>query len=233
VFVQGYHPNVVSVNTSFPANPTLRHNFFKGPPLTKYIRHKTGDLNGEKVNAHEKLTYVIKRLLEYVLMPGDHVLIVGTGAGGDVRGCIEAGWHVTGIEQDIEQLENLCGQVTVYDTLAEVTECSPAKRGSALDITMEAGAEDDPVCKTCKKTVQDADLLVCSKCGTRNCPVCTPEKDDVLVCTSCDNDPAPDAANSKESAEKPEDTADTGGNEQVQMKINIFNFREHGFGLSE
>ena len=55
------------------------------------------------------------------------------------------------------------------------------------------------------------------------CHTCTLEKDDVLVCTPCDNDPAPDAENSKESAEKPEDTADTGGNEQVQMQIENIN----------
>jgi hypothetical protein len=89
VFVQGYHPNVKSSATTFPANPTLRHNHFEGPPLTKYIKHKTGENNGKKVNPHEKPTYVIKHLLQHVLMPGDHVLIVGTGAGGGVRGCIE------------------------------------------------------------------------------------------------------------------------------------------------
>ena len=55
------------------------------------------------------------------------------------------------------------------------------------------------------------------------CHICTREKDDVLVCTSCDNDPASDAENCKEPAEKPGDTADTGGNEQVQMQIENIN----------
>jgi hypothetical protein len=55
------------------------------------------------------------------------------------------------------------------------------------------------------------------------CHICTLEKDDGLVCKSCDNDPASDAGNCKEPAEKPEDTAGTGGNEQVQMQIENIN----------
>ena len=51
----------------------------------------------------EKPEYVAKWILRRLTKPGDTVIIAGFGAGGDVRGALNAGCNVYAIEQDLKQ----------------------------------------------------------------------------------------------------------------------------------
>ena len=56
---------------------------------------------------------------------GEHIIICGGGAGGDVRGALEYGCSVTSIEQDPKQYEYLCHLVLTWD--AEQAKVKAAK----------------------------------------------------------------------------------------------------------
>ena len=113
--MQGYKEKHTKLQTNFPNSAKERHNWIEGPRVTDFGKHFSGDNAGRVVNQLEKPTWLIRQLLRPVMTPGGHVLIVGTGAGGDVRGCIEEGWSASGIEIDPVQYEEAKRQVTVFD----------------------------------------------------------------------------------------------------------------------
>jgi hypothetical protein len=92
-------------------NPTKRTNVITGPSNQEYLKTKTG----EKVNPTQKPEYLIQWILERFANPGSTVLILGSGAGGEVRGALAAGHHVTGLDLDMAQLTALHADLVNYD----------------------------------------------------------------------------------------------------------------------
>ena len=92
-------------------NPTKRTNIITGPSNQEYLRAK----GGKKVNPTQKPEYLIKWILERFANPGSTVLICGCGAGGEVRGALAAGYHVTGLDLDMAQLTALHAHMVNYD----------------------------------------------------------------------------------------------------------------------
>ena len=84
---------------NMPLDPLQRHNILIGPKMGK----RAVDTEGKEVNPCEKPEYVAEWILRKLTKPGDNVIIAGFGAGGDMRGALNADCNVYAIEQDLKQ----------------------------------------------------------------------------------------------------------------------------------
>jgi len=108
VYVQGFSRTGGYKRYVPPESAEDRINVLTGPGPAKLTCYKTGANIGCPINPNESPRWLIRKLLAHVMRPGDTVLIAGTGAGGDVLGCVEAGWGCTGVESDAGQFHELC-----------------------------------------------------------------------------------------------------------------------------
>ncbi len=92
-------------------DPTKRHNVIVGPKLSNPRKYP----NGHRVNQHEKPEYLARELLRLFCMPGQWVVVVGSGSGGDVRGALRAGMKVVAIDTDEKQIEFLKGDCKTWE----------------------------------------------------------------------------------------------------------------------
>ena len=113
-------------------DPRKRQNHFEWPTNSVYAKHA----DGTKVNPTEKPPECIKWWLRRNVFPGDHIIICGGGAGGDVRGALEYGCSVTIIEQDPQQFKHLCNLVQTWDA-----EQAKAKTNLAILAAKEKAAK--------------------------------------------------------------------------------------------
>ena len=172
VFVQGQYSSGGRINTHFSKDPLQRHNHFSGPRLMKYLKHSMTEHMGKNVNDHEKPGYVIQNLLRPCMTPGGTVLIIGTGAGGDLRGCIEEGWNVAGIEMDPDQYKAVVSLMTTYNVVQAQLEDKNAKAASRLRLggPKVDVAPADEECKACGMFCKGT--ATCDSCGSKLCPDC-------------------------------------------------------------
>jgi hypothetical protein len=175
-----------SVNRcNMSSNPTERHNVITGPALHKLSKNSEGNV----VNQHESPTYVAKWFGDKYTHDGDWVIVCGAGAGGDVRGFLEAGCNVVAIEKDPTQYAFLCESLAVYEATLEQEDKKKqdkdGKRGK--EGKNEKGDKDDgdqgespdlaDRCGNCPSTV-DQIMLKCTKCQKTICSMCTFDYDD-------------------------------------------------------
>jgi hypothetical protein len=196
VMVVGYYPKASAVQGFFSNNPLERHNFQSVPPLRKY---KLKADNKTRLNQHEKPEGALARLLKLYAPPGSNVLVLGAGAGGEVRACLRAGCSVVAIEQDAEQFISLREQMASWDTNLEL-ECEEERK--RLSKAEAVPAEDVPEhqCKLCGDMFEAAALLApCTSCDRKCCVERCLDNDPVAPCVQC----VEDAAAATEEAEEP------------------------------
>ena len=125
--------------TNMDVNPENRHNYLEGPPLRKYLRHT----DGTKVNPTQKPPYLFKWIHSRLGTPGLPMVIMGSGAGGEVGACVELGVSVVAIEQDLKQVQALHNHLITFEARArQVEEEDEAKfvKGMAADAKRTAAA---------------------------------------------------------------------------------------------
>lgn len=88
-------------------DPMMRLNTIFGPVL----KHKCLREDDKPVNPCEKPPYLCRIFAKHHVHPGNHVLVFGAGAGGDVLGALAAGCNVTAIERDIGQYPYLVSRL--------------------------------------------------------------------------------------------------------------------------
>ena len=95
-----FKPEASKVRFLMDKNPLLRHNLAQANrgALRKYF-------NGQPINLTEKPSSVMEQLVKNHSQPNDVILMLGTGAGGDVMGALNANRNVVGIEIDAAQVE--------------------------------------------------------------------------------------------------------------------------------
>ena len=93
------NPSTAAQYLNMPADPLQRHNVIIGPKMGK----RAIDAEGKEINQTEKPMYLSEWILRKLTKPGDTVVVAGFGAGGDLRGALNAGCNVFGIEKDIRQ----------------------------------------------------------------------------------------------------------------------------------
>ena len=153
--------------------PKKRHNFLPSPHLLTFQK----DTNNKVLNKFEKPTAVWTRILEPHVTAGDSVVVLGAGAGGEVRACIQMGLNVVAVEQDEWQFKHLCSQLQCWDANLEKKLAAEEKAQKELD-------EDG--------LAEEAEVLFCSACeadlsgledGPAECKICNKR----CVCKSCTN----------------------------------------------
>ena len=90
-------------------SPMYRHNVLHGPN----VAHRLTNDNSMIVNRHEKPTWLARKICSIHGNPGDTVLVLGAGAGGEVVGCLAAGMNVLAFESDASQYPYLKARVEV------------------------------------------------------------------------------------------------------------------------
>ena len=95
---------------NMPTDPLQRHNILIGPKMGK----RAVDTEGRDVNVCEKPEYIAEWILRRLTKPGDNVIIGGFGAGGDLRGALNAGCNVFAIEQDLRQFNATKRMMNVF-----------------------------------------------------------------------------------------------------------------------
>lgn len=164
-----------SLYVNMDKNPVKRHNIIIGP--TQSSKDYLKDENGRKINPCQKPTYLFKTFLGWFARPGDTVVIVGTGAGGEVQAAIEFGVNVKGFETDDRQIKALAGHLTTVEfQMKKSVRADKLKKkqhaAAAEDLLVEAeDAEDnDDVsmsCHVCDIAHSEQELdYMCPKCGS-------------------------------------------------------------------
>ena len=169
-----YRPNTAhSTRVCMPKNPRDRHNFVQVPSVTSLKK----TLLGAAVNVTEKPTALAKMFCEWFCEPHDWVVVAGAGAGGEVRGVLEAGMNCIAFEKDKCQSNLLVADLTLWDTNRMQAEFeaseAEAKAQAATAAAAESAAAAPPVeCPTCGGTGADCELAPCEKCGRWMCDRC-------------------------------------------------------------
>lgn len=97
-----------------------RRNYFEHPYTNQLTKR-----GGQFVNKAEKPFRLTEKFFARYTSPKDYVVIIGTGAGGDVEGALRAGLNIVGVEKDVTQyqasvarvlqsLDRLSSQKSVY-----------------------------------------------------------------------------------------------------------------------
>ena len=93
----GYFPNKQKVKWNASSNPLERHNMLSIKTLTK---HYINPSDNKTANEHEKSPIVAELLCKNHANADDWVLVIGSGAGGEVVGALQALCNVAAVERN-------------------------------------------------------------------------------------------------------------------------------------
>ena len=133
----GFIPDSGKIFWNVSADPRQRQNYFMHPSLLTLAK----DTSGNVINVTEKPPELAAFLLGMFCKPGATVLIVGTGAGGCVKGAVKAGLNVVGVDNDEKQFNSLFSELNgwVASLAKEKEDAKPkTKKMKALK---DAGAD--------------------------------------------------------------------------------------------
>ena len=206
----GCLPNAQGIHWNVSEDPRQRPNVFSCKSVGSLAR----DSSGNVINVTEKPPELAKHLLGMFCKKGGTVLIVGTGAGGCVKGALEAGLNVIGVENDEKQYNQLYAEMNAWvGKLKKAKEPVVAKQPKAKkpseapapkDVLSDAATEpavftsvvpavEEGICFSCDQPGTEGNpLLGCAKCYVMNhvnqCMTDVAvegDEDAVLVCNGC------------------------------------------------
>ena len=170
---------------NMPSDPLQRHDVIIGPRKGK----KSLDVEGKEINPYEKPDYLSEWILRKVTKPGDTVLVAGFGAGGDLRGALNAGCNVIGIEQDKRQFNAVKRTIEFFKPKSNITMVvTPAQLAFGNECLESLGQYRDEVsgdsfeCTMCAKTLP-GEGVDCPECSATFCTKCFP--DPKVACLQC------------------------------------------------
>lgn len=159
VIVLGFKRTIQRCYTNLNSDPAKRHNFFEMKAVTARLK----DEDGKDCNPTEKPWGLAKGLAECHCAPGDTVLVIGAGAGGDMFGAASAGRRVIAVEKDERQFKILCKQMS---QLAEQQKKANVKEFGVADVSQQVlpqvasgGSATHP---------EGTDKIVCVYCGKQD-----------------------------------------------------------------
>jgi hypothetical protein len=124
------------------------------------------NVSGEEINRFEKPPWVSQQLIAMFTKPGAEVLVLGSGAGGDVKGILNAGRDCLAIESDTKQYDAMVAHMLEYKPVCQLEEIIHSEevvnaRKAARD---EAFQSNNGLCEGCLPMSKNMD--------TRRCPSC-------------------------------------------------------------
>jgi hypothetical protein len=185
VCIVGYFgkPEAAVAYLSMPQDPLQRHNIIIGPRMGK----KALDVLGKDINPCEKPAYLAEWILRKVTKPGD--TISGFGAGGDLRGALNAGCNVLAIEQDERQFNAVASLLPLFKPRSDLSMVATPKHVAfGLECLETLGpyrkekVDSEFVCDSCQNSFPGAGLE-CKGCQARYCLRCSPTK--AKPCEGC------------------------------------------------
>jgi hypothetical protein len=207
----GCIPNAASITWNVSDDPRKRPNLFSWPSVASLAKDSAGNV----INCTEKPPELAAFLLGMFCKKGANVLMVGTGAGGCVKGALTAGFNVIGVENDEKQYNQLFSEMNAWVSIAkkETEQVKPKSRkikttvdkgAASSSLVTEAAAEPSNLvtvvaavqagqCFSCEEPAKDGNPLgKCGQCGVQNhvkeCMTDVagdPGVDQVLVCSGC------------------------------------------------
>ena len=178
VAIIAFHGNVSTASQylTMPIDPLQRHNIIIGPKMGK----RALDLLGAEINPCEKPAYLAEWILRKITKPGDTVVVAGFGAGGDLRGALNAGCNVFAIEQDVHQLTSVKRMLPLFQPESNLR---MVIKPSLINFGYEWSERLEPYCENFNEGKFDCDGcdktwpgvgFKCSMCETQRCRVCFP-----------------------------------------------------------
>ena len=174
---------VHSIN--MPSDPLQRHNIIIGPKMGK----RAVDVDEKEINVCEKPAYLSEWILRKLTKPGDTVIVAGFGAGGDLRGALNAGCNVLGIEKCIRQFTAVKRMLPLFQPRSDMR---MVVKPSMINFGFEWSVRLAPYCDnfaegtfTCSACDMDwpGHGFECTSCTGLCCRECFPI--DAEVCKPC------------------------------------------------
>ena len=181
----GFYPHATSAPNNLSSHPRDRHNFFQCPSVTTLYKKE----DKTPINPCQKPPAVGKWLISNHCPPGGNVLVIGTGAGGEVFGAVEAGCNVVGVEYDIDQYNALSALIVQQQEKLKLEYRQQQERDSKKqsDISPSTASTVSPstsVVPSSQVDEKDNDSLqqICSECDAK---VDREEDERLLICVTC------------------------------------------------
>jgi hypothetical protein len=159
-----FKPSSDKCTKNMPMDPRKRHNFIECKAVTTYLR----DSNNQVLNPCQKPPQLAEWYIGMYCEPGAWVLVIGGGAGGEVRGALNAGCNVVAVESDKRQFDGLCTNFTKWaqQKAAEIEKAN--KQGS--NSTSKKGKSSSSSSTSSQNAVLDAlvagqEKETCIDCG--------------------------------------------------------------------
>lgn len=207
VAVIAFHgnPSKAAQYVSMPESPLERHNMLSGPKLGK----KSVDLDEKEINPCEKPPYVAEWILRRLTKPGDNVLVCGFGAGGELKGALNAGCNVLGIELDPRQYNAVKSMMPLFVPKSDLAMvATPAQTIFGNECMASLGPYRDNKagghfeCMMCDQVWPGATKWYCSECKCSFCAGCVADWEYCKNCNPDDQNKLP-----KKPEEKPAEVA--------------------------
>ena len=149
-----------------------RHNIVVGPGQRTYTRNSEGVV----VNPCQKPPYLAEYFGQQYCQPHSNVVVLGSGAGGDVQGLMNSGLKVHAIESDPKQSSAMMAFLRTYTPTCQLGKIITNKhvRGKAETVEGEAKVEAKVVDVKCGKCSADTKFPPAQQCQSCAAYVCTP-----------------------------------------------------------
>ena len=120
---------------------------------------------------------------------GVNVVVLGSGAGGDVQGLMNSGLKVHAIKQDQKQPQAMMANLRTYKPSSQLWKLVPIAKFRGQQDPSEEDEKDEPLsvdvkCTKCEKETQAPPAHKCHSCGGHICLTCIP-RSDVAECLVC------------------------------------------------
>jgi len=115
----GTRPRQDDGRVNFPNDPTERMTWFIGKTQKTKLHLGTAGAEGKVCNPYEKPPWLSYHLASFLTQPGDQAMVFGTGAGGDVKGLLNLGLHVTAFENDETQVPSVAASIMAFASKTE------------------------------------------------------------------------------------------------------------------
>ena len=153
---------------SLPSSLLARTNCVIGPGQHKMDRN----VKGEVINIHQKPAYLSEFVGSLFSTPDAKVVVLGSGAGGDVKGFMNLDREIVAIEKDKAQLDAMLGNLRDYEPKLEANKIitNLEIRNAKNYLCAEMEEVDQTVCASCPEEKELKGVpQVCHSCGGAYC----------------------------------------------------------------